>query len=72
MTDTTNDQQDDFMSTVLEWCETELTSQQAAARIGVSRPYLCANVKAWRMVGNRRRYRPEDVDAHAVTLLCDD
>ena len=46
----------------------ELTSQQAADRLGVSRPWLTARLKPHRMVGNRSRYRIEDVDAYGASL----
>ena len=46
----------------------ELSSQQAADRLGVSRPFLMANLKPYRMVGNRSRYRIEDVDAYGASL----
>ena len=48
--------------------QAELTSQQAADRLGVSRPWLTARLKPHRTVGNRRRYRTEDVDAFGNTL----
>ena len=46
----------------------ELSSQQAADRLGVSRPWLTARLKPHRMVGNRRRYLTADVDAYGDTM----
>ena len=46
----------------------ELTSQQAADRLGVSRPFVVKNLKPWRKVGNLNRYLIDDVDAFAATL----
>ena len=48
--------------------DNELTSQQAADRLGVSRPWLVQNLKSARMVGNRRRYLVDDVDDFGATL----
>ena len=49
--------------------DNELTSQQAADRLGVSRPWLVKNLQPWRKIGNRRRYRIGDVDALGDTLI---
>ena len=46
--------------------DNELTSQQAADRLGVSRPWLVKNLKPARMVGNQRRYQINDVDTFGV------
>lgn len=51
--------------------DNELTSQQAADRLGVSRPFVTKHVRPYRMVGNRYRYLVDQVDAFAETLRPD-
>ena len=46
----------------------ELTSQEAADLVGVSRPFLVKNLRPYRMIGNRRRYRRADVVAYGLSL----
>ena len=46
----------------------ELTSQQAADRIGVSRPFLLSQLTPYRRVGVKARYRPADVAEYAQAL----
>ena len=45
-----------------------MTSQQAADRIGVSRPWLVRHLAPTQMVGNRRRFSPEDLAAFVAGL----
>ncbi len=50
-----------------------LTTQQAADRLGVSRPFLVARIDAGdlpsRRVGNRRQVTAEAVSSYAASLL---
>ena len=46
----------------------ELSSQQAADRLGVSRPFVVKHLKTSRKVGNRRRYQLNDVDEFGAAM----
>ena len=47
----------------------EMTSQQAADLLGVSRPFLVTNLQAYRKVGNRSRYLRTDVVEFARRMV---